>query len=59
MRAICGNGLVVDSKGYLQHHGILGMHWGDRNGPPYPLSPGDHSASEKKAGWRDSLDNMK
>lgn len=23
---------------YLQHHGINGMRWGKRNGPPYPLS---------------------
>lgn len=21
----------------LEHHGILGMHWGRKNGPPYPL----------------------
>ena len=21
----------------LMHHGIQGMHWGERNGPPYPL----------------------
>ena len=40
---------------YISHHGILGMHWGKRNGPPYPLGAGDHSVSEKKAGWRKSL----
>lgn len=40
----------------LSHHGILGQKWGKRNGPPYPLGAGDHSASEKKAGWRKSLD---
>ena len=41
---------------YLRHHGILGQKWGKLNGPPYPLGASDHSASEKKAGWRKSLD---
>lgn len=26
------------SENELYHHGVLGMSWGDRNGPPYPLS---------------------
>lgn len=43
----------------LCHHGILGMRWGKRNGPPYPLGANDHSASEKKAGWRKSLTAQK
>ena len=36
----------------LYHHGILGMMWGERNGPPYPLSSGAHSAREKKHGTK-------
>lgn len=44
---------------YLAHHGILGQKWGKKMGPPYPLDGGDHSASEKKAGWRESLDERK
>ena len=41
---------------YLAHHGVLGQKWGRRNGPPYPLDEKSHSATEKKAGWKKSLD---
>ena len=40
------NGIPISSN-ELYHHGILGMHWGDRNGPPYPLGMSQKSASEK------------
>lgn len=33
----------------LIHHGIDNQKWGVRNGPPYPLAYGDHSAAEKRA----------
>lgn len=39
----------------LYHHGIKGQQWGDRNGPPYPLSAESHSPKENKAGWSNSL----
>ena len=35
---------------YLSHHGIVGMKWGKRNGPPYPLSDVTHDKVVKRAG---------
>lgn len=50
---MCRNDIYID---FLRHHGILGQRWGKKNGPPYPLGSSNHSALEKKAGWRKSLD---
>ncbi len=52
---MCKNDIYIN---YLRHHGILGQRWGKKNGPPYPLGSSDHSASERKAGWRKSLDKQ-
>lgn len=49
----------MNYESYLEHHGILGQKHGVKNGPPYPLKPSAHSASERKAGWRQSLDDPK
>jgi len=35
---------------YLEQSGILGQKWGQRNGPPYPLSGRQMSSAEKKKG---------
>lgn len=41
----------------LKHSGILGMHWGKRNGPPYPLKDSAKSSEEKK--YEDMNDDEK
>ena len=50
-----GNDFRMYQENYLSHHGVLGQRKGVKNGPPYPLKPGDHSATEEKAGWKKSL----
>lgn len=39
----------IANSGCLSHHGIPGMKWGEKNGPPYPIRDGGHSAAEVKA----------
>lgn len=34
---------------YVEHHGIIGMRWGRKNGPPYPLTGRTHTAVTRKA----------
>lgn len=47
--------MLAPTNSDLQHHGILGQKWGRKNGPPYPLDAGDHSAAERKAGYQKSI----
>lgn len=37
---------------FIAHHGIKGMKWGVKNGPPYPLSEGRKSKEEKASSAR-------
>ena len=38
-----------DLDDHLEHHGIKGQKWGERNGPPYPLDSETHKEVIKKA----------
>lgn len=46
-----------DHRSQLYHHGVRGMKWGVRKGPPYPLSGSKRSVSEKQASQKKSLTN--
>ena len=55
-----------DFRDYIMHHGIKGMHWGERNGPPYPLDSSistgkslkkDHVSKSKKESTSKNIDN--
>lgn len=41
---------------YLAHHGIKGMHWGARNGPPYPLDYSSHTVEQKRKNAKSTID---
>lgn len=47
----------------LYHHGIFGQHWGETNGPPYPLGSGTHNRvvrqgrAERKAARAERKEN--
>lgn len=47
------------TEDYLSHHGILGMHWGQRNGPPYPLGSDVSTGKRLKSGAAGSVEKKK
>ncbi len=42
----------------LAHYGILGMRWGKRNGPPYPLSSSQMTSEERNNNTPKSAKDM-
>lgn len=46
--------MTYNPESYLSHHGIDGMKWGKRNGPPYPLDEGQKSSAEKRAARKEA-----
>lgn len=40
--------LILPTNQDIQHHGVLGMSWGKRNGPPYPLNASGRASLRKQ-----------
>jgi len=40
--------MLYYSEDSLVHHGVQGMKWGIRNGPPYPLTASSHGATQTR-----------
>lgn len=47
------------SEEFLEHHGILGMHWGVQNGPPYPLDSKVSTGKRLKSGAKGKVSKRK
>ena len=54
------NGYVGDADDdHLEHHGILGQKWGQRNGPPYPLNRSPFDDYTKETITKTTIDKYK